>query len=192
MHPHSKHLVLAIAATLAVGLYVVVEAVDVRVGHSKTFDFKSVRSWAWNPKGSGDVVMARTQQDDAKAMKESAEPVIVSAVAAEMPKRGLQQAAEPDVTLTYYLLLSINASAQTVGQFLPATTAWGLPPFPEATQSLSVMNQGSLVLDFSAKGDVVWRGVAQATIKPDAPAAKREALLRDAIREVLKRFPPKP
>ena len=141
---------------------------------------------------SGDVVMARTQQDDAKAMKESAEPVIVSAVAAEMPKRGLQQAAEPDVTLTYYLLLSINASAQTVGQFLPATTAWGLPPFPEATQSLSVMNQGSLVLDFSAKGDVVWRGVAQATIKPDAPAAKREALLRDAIREVLKRFPPKP
>ena len=49
-----------------------------------------------------------------------------------------------------------------------------------------------LRLRLSAKGDVVWRGVAQASIKPDAPAAKREALLRDAIREVLKRFPPKP
>ena len=59
-------------------------------------------------------------------------------------------------------------------------------------KAMPPQNQGSHVLDFSAKGDVVWRGVAQASIKPDAPAAKREALLRDAIREVLKRFPPKP
>ena len=55
------------------------------------------------------------------------------------------------------------------------------------------MNQGSLVLDLSAKGHVVWRGVAQAQIKPGcADGKKREALLRDAVREVLKRYPPKP
>ena len=44
--------------------------------------------------------------------------------------------------------------------------AWGLPLFPQATQSLKVLNQGALVLDLSAKGAVVWRGVAQAQIKP--------------------------
>jgi hypothetical protein len=100
-------------------------------------------------------------------------------------------AADPHLTVHYYLLLTTNMSAQTIGQFLPATTSWGLPPFAQATQSLEMMNSGSLVLDLSAKGTVVWRGVAQANIKMDATAKKREALLREAIRDLLRRFPPK-
>ena len=74
-------------------------------------------------------------------------------------------------------------STQTMGQFLPATTAWGLPPFPQATQSLKIMNRGSLVLDLSAKGTVVWRGVAQAKIKMDATtrSAKRCCAKASAI-----------
>ena len=53
------------------------------------------------------------------------------------------------------------------------------------------MNQGSLVLDLSAKGTVVWRGVAQANIKIDADDKKREALLREGVRDLLRRYPPK-
>ena len=82
-------------------------------------------------------------------------------------------------------------TAQTMGQFLPATTAWGLPPFAQATQSLKMMNQGSLVLDLSAKGVVVWRGVAQAKIEFGAEDKKREALLREGVRDLLRRYPPK-
>lgn len=84
----------------------------------------------------------------------------------------------------------VSLSAQTRGQFLPANTAWGLPPFPPATQALKSMDHGSLVLDISANGKVVWRGVAQAKIKIDADAKKREALLREAVRDLLRRFPP--
>ena len=176
MHAQSKQLIATIAAALAVGLCVGLEAVDVRVGHNKAFDFKAVKTWAWNPKAAGDVIMARTQQDDAAAMKE----------------RGLQPAeSQADVTVTYYLLLSTNMSTQTMGQFLPATTAWGIPPFAQATQSLSVMNMGSLVLDLSAQDVVVWRGVAQAKIKLGEDTDKRTALLREAVRDLLKRFPPK-
>ena len=76
--------------------------------------------------------------------------------------------------MTYYLLLTTNMTAQTMGQFLPATLQWGLPPFPPATQALEVMNQGSLVLDLSAKQDIVWRGVAQAKLKIGAEPKKRE------------------
>jgi hypothetical protein len=143
-------------------------------------------------KGAGDVVMGRTPDDNPEAMKRRAEPWILDAVATAMASRKLQQAtADPDVILTYYLLLTTGTSAQTMGQFLPATTAWGLPPFAPATQSLQVMNQGSLVLDLSAKGTVVWRGVAQAQIKLDADDKKREALLREGVRDLLRRFPPK-
>jgi hypothetical protein len=166
--------------------------VDVKVEFDKTFDFKPVKTWAWNPKQPGEVKMARTQEDDPEAARKRAEPIILEAVATEMSRRGMQPAtAEPGVIVTYYLLLTTTMSAQTVGQFLPATTAWGLPPFAPATQSLKMMNHGSLVLDMSAKETVVWRGVAQANIKFDVDDKKREALIREAVRDLLRRFPPR-
>jgi hypothetical protein len=167
--------------------------IDIKVEHDKTFDFQSVKTWAWDPKDYGGVRMARTAMDDPEAMRKKAEPIIFDAVATEMKSRGLQLApGAQQITLTYYLLLTSNLSGQTMGQFLPATTAWGLPPFPPATQSLKMMNHGSLVLDFVANGKVVWRGVAQADIKIDADDKKRESVMRAAIHELLKRFPPRP
>ena len=183
--------------TVAVALLVLtvpaaVARVKVNVEFDKAFNFKAVKTWGWNPAGPGDVMMARTAEDDPAAMEKLVEPPIVEAVTAEMPRRGLQPApSAPDLTVTYYLLLTTNMSTQTIGQFLPSTVAWGLPPFAQATQSLEIMNRGSLVLDLSAKGTVVWRGVAQSNIKADLTEQRRLALLREAVRDLLKRYPPK-
>jgi hypothetical protein len=178
----------SVAAILLAGA--TASAVDVKVEFDKTFDFKAVRTWSWNPEGPGDVKMARTPDDDPEAMRKQAEPLIVNAVAAEMGNRGLAlAAAAPDLLVTYYLLLTTSAASQTMGQFLPGTTVWGLPPFAPATQSLQVMNRGSLVLDLSAKQQVVWRGVAQAQITIDSDDKKRAALIREAVRDLLRRFP---
>jgi hypothetical protein len=166
--------------------------VDVKVDFDKSFNFKAVRTWGWHADGPGEVKMARTQKDDPEAMTKAAEPPIVDSVTVEMTRIGLQQApSDPDLAVHYYLLLTTNQSAQTVGQFIPSTMAWGLPLFPQATQSLKVLNQGALVLDLSAKGAVVWRGVAQAQIKPDMDFKKREAMLREGVRDLLRRYPPK-
>jgi hypothetical protein len=194
MHPgQSKTVILALATAIAIVLGVSVEGVDVRVEADKAFDFKPMRTWAWNTEGPGRVIMARTSSDDPEAAKKMVEPWIVDAVTTEIVRRGLQPAASaPDLIVTYYLLLTTNMTAQTLGQFLPATTAWGLPPFAPATQSLQMMNQGSLVLDLKAGSEVVWRGVAQAKISFEATDKKREALVREAIRDLLKRYPPKP
>jgi hypothetical protein len=171
---------------------VLVARVDVKVEYDKKFDFKPVKTWAWNPDSPGDVKVARSEYDDPVAIKRQAEPIILEAVAAEMKQRGLQEAkGAPDLVVTYYLLLSTNMTAQTMGQFLPATVQWGLPPFPPATQALKVMNQGSLVLDLGAKQDIVWRGVAQAKLKIGAEPKQREALLREAVRDLLKKYPPR-
>ena len=78
-----------------------------------------------------------------------------------------------------------------MGQFLPSTTQWGLPPFAPSTTALTVAEQGSLVFDLSANGEVVWRGIAEAKIKMELDQQKRAALLREAVGEILKRFPPK-
>jgi hypothetical protein len=165
-------------------------AVDVKVDHDKSFDFKGAQTWTWSAH-PGDVKMARTQEDDPEAMQKIAEPVIMSAVSDEMARRGLKQAAGGSLVVTYYLLLSTKTSAQTIGQFLPATTQWGVPPYNAATQSLEMMNHGALVLDMSAKDVIVWRGVADAKIKRETENPKREDLIREAVRDLLKKFPPK-
>ena len=181
------------AAALAAGPPTVLLArVKVHVNFDKKFDFKPARTWAWTPGQPGQIMMGRTADDDPKAAQKLAEPIILEEVASELGKRGLTAATgQPDLTVTYYLLLTTSINAQTVGQFLPATVNWGLPPFPQATQALKVMNAGSLVLDFSSKDDIVWRGVAQAELKMDTEPKKREAVLREAIRDLLRRFPPK-
>jgi hypothetical protein len=168
--------------------------VKVRTDFDKSFDFSKLRTWAWNDAGAGDVKMARTADDDPEAVRQQAEPVIKESVAAELARRGLQAAAPgaaPDFEITYYLLLTLGSQSQYVGEFLGAVPEWGLPPFTGATQSFKMVNQGSLVLDISANNEVVWRGVGQAEIKMGESLEKRQARIREAVREILKRYPPK-
>ena len=189
---HSLRVVLALAAVLTLTAHVALDAVDVHVENDKMFDFRSVRTWGWNPAGAGRVMMARTKDDDPDAMKARVDPIMRDAVSKEMKVRGLTEAsAKPDLIVTYYLLLTINTETQTVGQFLPSTVMWGLPPFAPATQSFKVMNRGSLVIDLNAGETVVWRGMAQAELAPNSDAKKREARLRDGVRDLLRRYPPK-
>ena len=188
-----KRSIVALTALLGIllGLETVVARVDVSVDFDKKFDFKRVKTWGWTPGQPGEVKMARTKDDDPDAARQRAEPIILDAVNGEMGRRGLQASpSAPDLTIIYYLLLSTNMSTQTIGQFLPGTVAWGLPPMTGATQSIKMMNRGSLVLDLSAANNVVWRGVAHADIKFDADDKRREALLREAVRDLLRKYPP--
>jgi len=182
----------AAAAVFALAAESVLARVDVKIDFDKNFDFTAVRSWSFDPAGNGEVKMARTKDDDPDAVKAIADPIIVDAVGTEMARLKLQPAASnPDLIVRYFLLLSTNQTAQTMGQFLPGTVAWGLPPFEQTTQSLKIMNQGSLVLDLAGRGSVVWRGVAQAKLKFGTEPKQRDAMLRGAIRDLLKKFPPK-
>jgi uncharacterized protein DUF4136 len=181
-----------IAAGIAVAVQALPAAVKTRSDFDKMFDFRAVRTWAWHPDGAGQVIASRTQNDDPEAIKALAEPIIVSGVDAEMPRRGLTRSASaPDLQLRYYLLLSIGQSAQSVGQFLPSTVQWGIPPFAPATSSLEIVERGSLVLDLSGKSGLVWRGIAEAKIEMGLEQEKRRKLLEEAVREILKRYPPK-
>jgi len=166
--------------------------IDVKIDFDKEFNFGVVRTWRFDPAGNGEVKMARTQKDDPDAVKAVADPIIVDAVTKEMQLLKLQRADSPDLIVRYFLLLTTNQTAQTMGQFLPGTVAWGLPPFEQTTQSLKLMNQGALVIDLAASTHVVWRGVAQAKLKFDADFKKREAVIREAVHDLLRRFPPKP
>ena len=184
--------------TVALGAYtVMLEAakMDVRAEPDPAFDFKTVKTWAWD-EDAGDVFMARTPKDDPAGLKERIDPLIRKYVEAEMGKKGLQQAAAratPDVQLHYYVLITINQTGQTMGQFLPAVPYWGLPPFAPATQSIKVVTQGSLVLDALRPGQVgnrpvVWRGVAESTVNFTDTEKSRNERIQSAAALLVKYF----
>jgi hypothetical protein len=192
--PISSVIATLAAAGIVLSMPAVLARVDVRVQFEEKFDFTQVRTWSWQAGDKGQVLMARSADDSAASSKALAEPIIVDAVAKEMVNRKLKpaaSAADADVTAFYYLLLTTTMNSQVMGQFFPANAHWRLPNFPAATQSLEMMNAGTLVLDLSAKGNLVWRGAASAKIPFEIETKKRETLVREAVRDMLRRFPPK-
>jgi hypothetical protein len=192
----TRSILSALAVVLALGVILDAAKIKVRAEADPAFDFATVKTWTWDAE-PGKVYMKRYATDDEAApLQARIEPAILKYVAEAMAKKGLTLAsnAAPDVQLHYYVLVSIGVSGHHMGQFLPAVPEWGLPPFPPATTSLNVVTNGSLVLDAMTTGDagqdrVIWRGVAQSTVEDDDSPAVRDARLRDASTELVKRFP---
>jgi hypothetical protein len=186
---------LAVALTVGLGLAVLSAGVKVRSQYDKTFAFKGLKTWAWHPDGAGDVRMALTADDNPASVKEKVDPVIQDAVQQGLTARGFEKApagAVPQVYVTYYVLINTSQSRQTMGQFVPTVPEWGIPPFSYgATQSLKVFPEGTLILDLTeAKArNIVWRAAAQAELQFKRQPAEREAALRAAIADMLKKLP---
>src|SRR5262252_8795560 len=118
--------VLLVAAVFALGIPVLA-GMKIRVDADKAVDFTPFKTWAWSD-GIGDVMLARTPKDDPEELRKRAEPIIVDAVATQMPKSGLQLAKDnPDLTLRYYMLITIGNNTQQMGQFVPTVLDWGIP-----------------------------------------------------------------
>jgi len=190
-----KTIVAAAAIALAIAVLEAAPKIKVQAEPDPTFDFSTLRTWAWDP-DAGDVMMARTPKDDPAALEARVDPLIRKFVADAMALKGLKDAAggAPDVQLHYYVLVTVNASGQSLGQFLPSVAYWGLPPFAPQATSLEVVTKGALVLDALRPGTVgerkvIWRGIAQSTLADDAKDSEREGRLKYAADELVRRFP---
>jgi hypothetical protein len=182
---------------LCLSLAAVLEAAKIKVQAEPdaSFDFATVKTFAWDA-DAGDVKMALTPKDDPAALKAFVDPKIQQYVSDAMVKQGKMVAVsiKPDVNFHYYVLVTINTNEQYMGQFLPAVPYWGLPGFNAGTSSLEVVTKGALVLDALLPGEVgnrkvVWRGIAQSTVEGDDKPAVRDARLREACSELVKKFP---
>jgi hypothetical protein len=166
-----------------------------RADYDHSFDFKGVQTWAWDASGPGDVKMARSADDDPEVVRRRIEPTLVAAVEKELADRGLKKAAtgEPDIRVHYYALVTVGFATQTVGQFLPAVPEWGVPPYVPATSSFDIIQRGSIVLDVVSTrlARVVWRGIAESDIDEIKDDAEREALIRKAVGDLVRKLPKK-
>jgi hypothetical protein len=187
----------AVAAFLlfALGSTLVIAGPKIEVQRDKKFNFATLKTWAWNPSGPGDVKVWLTAESKSEPVKKTYEPVIMKAVEDELARRGLTRASggPADFNVTYYVLITASSNSQQMGQFLPPATEYGVPPFAPATTSLKIFPQGSLVLDIASPdpSHVVWRAVAQAEVELDRTEEQRSARLRNVIRDVVAKLPRK-
>ena len=159
------------------------------------FDGAGLNTWAWAADGPGQVIMARSSEDDPAPIQKTFGPTIADAVAKELGLRGLTaaDAARADLHAHYYLLVSVGFNTQQFGQFLPAVPEWGIPPFQGGNQAYEIISTGSIVLDListSAKR-IIWRGIAQAEVQAEKTDEQRHARIREAIHDLLLKYPKK-
>jgi hypothetical protein len=187
----------AAAALLLLGLgaTVVMAKPKIQIQSKANFDFAGLKTWAWNPGGPGDVKIWVTKDSKSEPVKRQYEPVLMKAVEDELAKVGLTKAsgAPPDFMVTYYLLITVGSTEHYAGQFLPAVTEWGLPPFTSQTTALSVYPMGTLVLDVASPDvdHVVWRAVAQAEIDLDKTEAQRAVRIKNVVHDIVAKLPRK-
>ena len=184
--------VLAIAA-FSIGLSAA--KIKINVQAPPKFDGAGLQTWAWAADGPGQVIMARSSQDDPKPIEKTFGPTITDAISKELGLRGLTSAdpAKADLHAHYYLLIAVGFNTQQFGQFLPAVPEWGIPPFMGGNQAYEIISTGSIVLDListSAKR-IIWRGIAQAEIDSEKTDEQRHARIREAVHSLLLKYPKK-
>jgi Domain of unknown function (DUF4136) len=184
-----------VLVTLLAATTIVVEAAKIKVEKDPTFDFSTLKTWAWNPAGPGSVKVIVSPKSKSEPVQRQYEPVIMQAVEDQLAARGYTKASMPPASffVTYYVLVTLGSSEQYMGQFLPTNAQWGIPMFAPATQSLTYYPQGTLVIDAAAPAatDMVWRGIAEAKIDLENSDEKRTARLQSVIKDLLAKFPKK-
>ena len=181
-------------AVVLISTTALIAGTKIKAERHPKFDFKTLKSWAWRASGPGDVKVWLTADSKPETVQRTYEPVIVEAVEAELARRGFTKAAgaAPDFVVTYYVLITAASSAQEMGQFLPAVTEWGVPPFAPQTTATRVYPLGTLVLDLASPADrVIWRAVAQAEVELGRTEAQRSARLRTIIKDIVAKIPRK-
>jgi hypothetical protein len=166
--------------------------VTINTQHDKTFSFKGLKTWTWDPSSKGEVRLATTASADPDRLRDRVEPVLLPAIERELAARGFTPAAErPDVYISYWVLVTIGQSSQQMGQFI-GIPEWGLPPIRGATTAIRAYPVGTLLIDAIApsKRAVVWRGSAQTEIDLERGDAERRKRLEEAVRGILRKFPP--
>jgi len=190
----------SVAAVIALAVWLSMPApsaaakTDIKVDYDKEFSFAGLRTWTWHPDGAGDVRLAVTAESDPKRVAARVDPVIMPAIEREMVARGFVRAdTGADTYVHYYVLATVGESRQTHGQFVPAVPEWGLPPFAPSTSALSIYPVGTLIIDVTsaAKRAIVWRGSAARELDFDSSVEQRHKAIERAVRDLLRRFPPK-
>jgi hypothetical protein len=133
------------------------------------------------------------QGDDPRVQNEDTERRIRAVVDEKLADKGFDlDTDQPDFLIGYHVALRGQMSVTQINTYY----GYGWGPWYGAAYGRSYptyYEEGSLVLDVVdfRKGELVWRGSAQAEIDRSRPADQRDKQLREAVDRILRKFPPR-
>jgi hypothetical protein len=177
------------ALALLCGLCLPVAACSsLRVGADYDGDarFEKLHTWAWAP------VRASVERSDARLRGESLHRRIQTEIEDDLEERGYRLAAggeRADFYVAYHVAIDDALDTRTMYrdyQIGPYFGRWSLPE--TAVERYDV---GTLIIDVidAARDELIFRGWAQADVDDLERSRRRNALIGDAVAEVLDRLP---
>lgn len=146
----------------------------------------SYRTYAWLPRPPGLPVEPNEM---------AVAPVVKQAVDDTLAAKGYRQDGQtPHFLVAWYVNLEAKQRITTVQTGYGRYRHPGLPP--ATTPPIRMVHEyteGTLIVDVldAPTRSLVWRGTAQAEVLPSVDLPTREARIREAVRRILERFPPR-
>jgi hypothetical protein len=118
---------------------------------------------------------------------------IVAAIEAELAAKGLTPAATtPDVTVVYHIAFDKKQDITAYSTGMGAGYRWG-GGWGTTDVRVNEILVGTLVIDIADanKNEIVWRGMGVKEVDVQAKADRRDKNINNAVKKILKDFPPK-
>lgn len=141
-------------------------------------DFERLATYAWRQPAAG-----RAPNDPLLAKR------VHEAVDDGLAARGyVKDERDPDFTVGWFAIVRQRVDVSTFDD------PWGSRRWPRwrTTTWVTTWDEETLVLDVAdaRTGEPLWRGIASDVVEDDATPQERERRVREAVTELLERFPP--
>ena len=152
--------------------------------YEKSADFKSFKTYAF--------------KDGTKVGQPLIDNRIVEAIETQLATKGLSKdEANPDMFVVYHVAFDKQKDISTFssgGGYGPYGWGWGGGWAGGSTHtSVRDILVGTLVIDMAdaKKNQMVWRGMGVKEVNTQANPDKRDKSINDAVKKILKNYPPK-
>ena len=168
---------------MVLGLYSACSSVTVSSDYDRDANFASYKTYAFTPEASqlpvGDINRKR----------------IMDAVSSELALKGFTPSDQPDVLIDLKITAQQKETAtatNTGGYGAGYGYRWG-GGFSTTTINVEQYVEGTLFVDMidNSKKQLVWQGRGMRTLDENASAQKREANIKDAVKRIFTKYPPK-
>jgi hypothetical protein len=121
---------------------------------------------------------------------------IQAAIADELEKKGLtRDESDPDFQIAIHTKVKDKLSVTDWGySYAPYGAYWGgYGYWGGSRMDVYSYEEGTLIIDFveAADDQMIWRGVAQGTLPENPSAEKRDQLIKEVVKQIMKQYPPK-
>lgn len=159
---------------------------DISTDWDPSVDFNTLETYRWGKSA---------EADDPRGNDSLVEGRVRRAVDRELAASGYSQKSTGpvDFVVSYFAAVENKLDVRVLNDYYGYRPGWGSYDYGAGSRTyVREYEQGTLVLDIAALGTskLLWRGTAQAEVTNTSTPQESEAIIDEAVRRMLEKFPP--